>query len=209
MFLSLASMERLTNCITHTSGAEFADALKSATLKYHGIAGREFLRKLANDEGDLAELYECANERFYSLLGMALASGQEKRVAAKFALIALAGELATEYGITGWPSDIAFDAAVRAFRNWLTWRGQGNAERQQIVRALAEFLEKHGDSRFTRLDLESHTQSRNSHSEIGRVGITTLARRTKQSERTSLRQLVCVKHCAILIFAARLTCWPS
>jgi putative DNA primase/helicase len=116
------------------------------------------LRKLTSDEGDLAELYECAIERFYSLLGMALASGQEKRVAAKFALIALAGELATEYKITGWPSDIAFDAAVRAFRNWLTWRGQGNAERQQIVRALAEFLERHGDSRFTKLDSESHTK---------------------------------------------------
>jgi putative DNA primase/helicase len=141
-----------------TSGAEFADALKAATAKYHGVAGREFLRKLTSDEGDLAELYECAIERFYSLLGMAPMSGQEKRVAAKFALIALAGELATEYGVTGWPSDIAFDAAVRAFRAWQSWRGQGNAERQQIVRALVEFLERHGDSRFTELDSESDIQ---------------------------------------------------
>jgi putative DNA primase/helicase len=142
----------------HTSGAEFADALKAATLKFHGVAGREFLRKLASDEGDLAELYECAIERFYNLLGMALASGQEKRVAAKFALIAMAGELATEYEITKWPQNIAFDAAIRAFQTWQSWRGQGNAERQQIVRALAEFLERHGDSRFTELDSESDVQ---------------------------------------------------
>jgi putative DNA primase/helicase len=117
------------------------------------------LRKLTSDEGDLCELYECASERFYSLLGMTLASGQEKRVAAKFALIALASELATEYEITNWPPNLAFDAAIRAFRAWQSWRGQGNAERQQIVRALAEFLEKHGDSRFTELDLESHTKA--------------------------------------------------
>jgi putative DNA primase/helicase len=142
----------------HTSGSEFADALKSAATKYHGVAGREFLRKLANDEGDLAELYECAIEKFHSLLDVAPISGQEKRVAAKFALIALAGELATEYEITKWPQNIAFDAAIRAFRAWQSWRGQGNAERQQIVRALAEFLERHGDSRFTKLDSELGTE---------------------------------------------------
>ncbi len=32
-------------------------------------------------------------------------SGQVRRVAARFGLVAVAGELATEYGITGWPKE--------------------------------------------------------------------------------------------------------
>jgi putative DNA primase/helicase len=38
--------------------------------------------------------------------------GQDKRAAGRFALLALAGELATEYGMTGWPEGEAVKAAV-------------------------------------------------------------------------------------------------
>jgi len=42
-------------------------------------------------------------ESFKRLPGFAVGdSGQDTRAAARFALLAMAGELATEYGVTGW-----------------------------------------------------------------------------------------------------------
>jgi len=71
------------------------------------------------------------------------------RAAGRVALLALAGELATEYGITGWPEQAALDAAVIGFQAWRSMRGGGNDERRQILDKLAGFLERHGDSRFS------------------------------------------------------------
>jgi uncharacterized protein (DUF927 family) len=41
------------------------------------------------------------------------------RVAGFFALLAVAGELAIYYGITGWPVDTCFEVVRRAFERWL------------------------------------------------------------------------------------------
>ena len=69
--------------------------------------------------------------------------------AAARALLALAGEAATEYGITGWPEGAAIEAAAVGFKSWRSTRGKGNDERRQILERLAGFLERHGDSRFS------------------------------------------------------------
>ncbi|MTD33444.1 hypothetical protein [Paludibacterium denitrificans] len=49
------------------------------------------------------------------------------RVAARFALVAFAGELATRYGVTGWQAGEAFRAARRCFREWLAENNTGQA----------------------------------------------------------------------------------
>jgi putative DNA primase/helicase len=77
------------------------------------------------------------------------AEGQDKRAAARFALIALAGELATEYGLTGWPEGAAIEAAATGLELWRSLRGTGNDERRQIPEQVAAFIERHGDSRFS------------------------------------------------------------
>jgi hypothetical protein len=59
--------------------------------------------------------------------------GQEKRAAARFALIALAGELATEYGITGWPEGAAIEAAAAGFEAWRAERGHGTTNGGKYV----------------------------------------------------------------------------
>ena len=45
------------------------------------------------------------------------------RVCERFALIAAGGELATQYGVTGWPPGEAGQAATRCFQAWLEQRG--------------------------------------------------------------------------------------
>jgi len=129
------------------TGTALSDAIKRAATSHYGRAGRAFLERLAHDKRDFAGLLE----RFKGLpaFNPPETEGQDKRAAGRFALLALAGEVATEYGITGWPEGAALDAAVLGFAAWRTLRGRGNDERRQILERLAGFLERHGDSRFS------------------------------------------------------------
>ena len=77
-------------------------------------------------------------------------SGQ---AAVSTAVLALAGELATEFGISRWPPGEAIRAAKVSFDSWLNMRGQemGNSEEAQIIESVITFVERHGDSRFSAL----------------------------------------------------------
>ena len=131
------------------NGAALADSIKRASAKHYGYAGREFLHKLTLDPADHTARLEAIKSRpEFSPDG---AEGQHKRAAARFALIALAGELATFYGITGWPTGMATDAAIQGFRAWRSLRGKGNDERRQIAEMATAFIAKHGDSRFSNM----------------------------------------------------------
>ncbi|WP_293374786.1 DUF927 domain-containing protein [Nevskia sp.] len=127
------------------TGTAFSDAIKSAAALNYGHAGRAFLEKLTRDDSNFPALYE----RMKALPEFEAAEGQSKRVGARFALLALSGELATTYGITGWQEGTATAAAATAFRTWKQSRGEGSDERTQALRAVSEFIELHGDSRFS------------------------------------------------------------
>lgn len=132
------------------NGAIFSDTLKLAAATHHGHAGRAFLEKLTRDPRNFGERLEVIK----SLPGFSPkdGEGQEKRAAGRFALVALAGELATEYGLTGWPEGAAVEAAMTGFNLWQSLRGRGNDERRQIIEAVRCFIERNGDSRFSDAD---------------------------------------------------------
>ena len=135
------------------NGAAFADAIRRAAVAHHGYAGRAFLEKMTRDRSDFCEPLE-------RLKGLPIFSadggeGQDKRTVGRFALLALAGELATEYGITGWPEGVATEAAAEGFKAWRSTRGRGNDERRQILERVSGFIERHGDSRFSNADLNT------------------------------------------------------
>ena len=129
----------------HKSGRAISDATKHGAKRHYGTAIRAFLEKLTRDDRDFCELLELTK----SLPQFSTNGGvQEQRVAARFALVAMAGELASEYGITGWPEDAAIQAASTAFNAWLGFRGIGDDEPRKVRQAVREFLERHGGSRF-------------------------------------------------------------
>lgn len=132
------------------TGAAFSDAIRRAAVTHHGHAGRAFLEKLTRDKRDFCEYLE----RFKALPGLTAddGEGQIKRAAGRFALLALAGELATEFGITGWPEGAAIEAAAVGLQAWRSTRGRGNDERRQVLEQVAAFIERHGDSRFSDAD---------------------------------------------------------
>jgi putative DNA primase/helicase len=133
-----------------SAGAALSDAVKDGVIKHHGKAGCAFLERLTFDGrkwpdawADLRKVAEFAATDDDD--------GQVKRVAGRFALIALAGEVASEYGITGWPVGEATRAAAIMFQTWCTQRQQGNAELAQILEQVAGFVDRHGDSRFSEI----------------------------------------------------------
>ncbi len=76
-------------------------------------------------------------------------SAQEGIAARAFALIGMAGELAGEYGVTGWPERAAMDVALSCFKEWRKYRGKGDLESKKLVEALRQYVEVYGDSGFT------------------------------------------------------------
>ncbi|GAB4352065.1 MAG: DUF927 domain-containing protein [Methylohalobius crimeensis] len=129
------------------SGAALADSIKREATTSHGYAGRAYLEKLTRDDGDFCAALEKIKSR--PEFSDDIHEGQDKRASARFALIALAGELATNYGVTGWPQGQAIQAAAEGFRLWRSTRGRGNNERRQILERVSEFIDRHGDSRFS------------------------------------------------------------
>jgi putative DNA primase/helicase len=128
-------------------GRALADAVKKAASQHYGAAGQAFLEKLTRDTRDFGGLLEEAKSLpMFDADGM---SGQEMRAAGRFALIGIAGELATEYGLTDWPEGAAFEAAATALRLWRSYRSKGDAEPTKILEAVADFLDRHADSRFS------------------------------------------------------------
>ena len=128
-------------------GRAFADELKRVTAKYFGHAGPAFVERLIADDQDLPALYAETRD----LPDFQSTDGLEARAAGWFALMAMAGELATEYRITGWEGGEALAAAVEGFRLWREQRGEGQTESRRILEKVDRFLQTYGDSRFTSL----------------------------------------------------------
>lgn len=145
----------------YPNGPAFSDAIKRASRQQYGTAGRAFLEKLSRDTTDMVQALETIKTQL--MTGVEGSDGQPARAAARLAVLALAGELATTYGITGWAEGEATSAAEVGFAAWLAQRGEvsGNAEQDQVVQAVLGFVERHGDSRFSDAagPYDDHTQA--------------------------------------------------
>ena len=133
----------------HPDAASLAVAIKEASAKYHGAVGKEWLRYLVANRASLKDLVPEQIKRFVSGVIPAYAAGQVERVARRFALVAMAGELATHCKLTGWREGEAIHAARTCFAAWLeAFGGSGNREERAILAQVRAFFETHGASRF-------------------------------------------------------------
>lgn len=134
-------------------GAAFAQYLTKASEAQHGTAGRAFLEWAVANVGTLRDRVRTGIERLAGQWIPELASGQVQRVGRRFALAAVAGELATEASITGWPEGEATRAGRACFLAWLESRGGiGNAEDAQMLRQVRRWFEAHAEGRLTPWD---------------------------------------------------------
>jgi len=147
-----AGMGTLETLHHHTSGQAFADAMKASTRRCYGTAGQAFLEKLASPEEQQTIRAEVRAHIAKALAHMGIPDGAAEevgRVAARFALVAFSGELATRYGVTGWQAGEAFRAARRCFREWLAENNTGQAADDRALFAqVAAFMQAHSSTRF-------------------------------------------------------------
>lgn len=138
-------------------GKVLADHFKAAVKEDYGTPSRVYLERLAVERGNgVAGGIVEAISRFCREVVPANAHGQVHRAAARFALVAVAGELASAWGVTGWGEGVSWSAAKACFAGWLRARGtSGNREDMDILAKVRLFLEQDGDARFTRLTDES------------------------------------------------------
>ncbi len=135
-------------------GAKFADVLKDRSSNYHGAVGIEYLQQLVeNREAVTRRVGKLIND-FINANVAEDAHGQTFRVANRFGLVAAAGELATEFGLTGWPVGDATKAVEMCFKDWNNSRGGKSNVAYEKLNALSQirlFIEQNGESRFTEI----------------------------------------------------------
>ncbi|PPA31046.1 RNA helicase [Aeromonas jandaei] len=130
-------------------GRLFADTLKTNADRQHGTAFRALVEGLAIDLDTHRERLASEIKRLASELTPKGAGNQVGRAINRFALVAAAGELATQLGVTGWPEGEAIRAARVCLKAWLMERGHlGNKEDATTLEQVRRFITAHQHSRF-------------------------------------------------------------
>ncbi|MFI5364361.1 MAG: DUF927 domain-containing protein [Candidatus Binatia bacterium] len=153
------------------SAEAFARHLCDASARLYGVAVREYLARLTADLAGLSDALTEARRRWVSAHCPSEADGQVQRVAARFGLVAAAGELASTMNILPWGDCEASDAASRCFSAWLDGRGgTGPAETAAGLAQVRQFFEVHAESRFSRWDGRGEIDADSGRPTINRAG---------------------------------------
>lgn len=130
--------------------AKLSNEIKREAEANYGHAGPAFVSRIIREGFDkVAKDARKAMAAFAEQNVPADADGQVVRVAQRLALIAVAGELATLWGIVPWRTGEAVSAAKDALDTWINRRG--GAEAAEITESLSRvrsIIEAHGASRF-------------------------------------------------------------
>lgn len=127
--------------------AASADRMKEACANHFGTAGPAFIENLITDLESLPQALRSLDE-IAEKIGEAR-SVEEKRVRKRFALSAVAGEMAVTASILPWKKGAALEACHHTYGLWK----QDNAVVSEANRGIANirnFIFKHGSSRFER-----------------------------------------------------------
>lgn len=131
------------------SPSEFSIRLKNASKDYYGAVGLAWISMVVKHQRRLQSYIPKRIEEFLRLFSSDAQSGQVKRVARRFALVYIAGELATLFGLTGWEKGEALKRVAGCYLSWINNFGSlGNREERQILSQVKAFFEAHGSSRF-------------------------------------------------------------
>lgn len=143
-----------------TTASEFSKHLANASRKFYGAAIREFLPHVANNQEAVAKDIKQFRKDFTEPYRDA--AGEVSRVASRFALVAVAGMLASDCGVTNWRKLDVCNAVVDLFQEWLDARGTtGSIDVARGVRQVFAWIEQHGASRLQWLhDKEAKIQNR-------------------------------------------------
>lgn len=145
-----AGMGGLESLHSFDSAQALAEGITQRAAQHYGTAGRVWVEWLAERWATLPDELGALIERHKSDMVPESAAQQVFRVGNRFAVVAVAGELATQAGITGWQAGEAAAAVRACFGAWLGARGHmDNGEEAAMLRQVKAWLEKNGDALFT------------------------------------------------------------
>lgn len=123
-----------------SSGKTLAEHLEQHVAHYHGAPFRDWLHCLTADLPELTSQAKALLKEYTRRLTPENAGNQVGRAVTRFALVAMAGELATKAGITGWPEERPFvPLKVAWLHGWLTGA-------IQLIRKIKRHLNRYGTS---------------------------------------------------------------
>ncbi|HEN9559532.1 DUF927 domain-containing protein [Acinetobacter baumannii] len=130
-------------------GAKQSRLLVERSNQSYGVAGMAWLDYLTSDKKTAIDTAKQLLERYNLELIAKHTQGHIVRVANAFALIAVAGELATQAGITGWQTGTAFNAVKTVFNAWVKdFEYVGDYQNREYIAFVKAFLEANESSRF-------------------------------------------------------------
>ena len=131
------------------SGKALAEHFETTTATVYGTPFRAWLKALTADLNGMAAKAKAMMKEYTHLLMPKDAGNQVGRAINRFALVAMAGELATQLGITGWPEGEALRATQTCMRAWLADRGHSaNQEDLAALEQVRSFFTAGQFSRF-------------------------------------------------------------
>jgi uncharacterized protein (DUF927 family) len=148
----------------YDNGARLSDDLVSNCMKYYGTPLRAFLgafcgSSIEEKQRNIELIIEKA-QKFVQENCPEGASGQVRRVARKFGLIASAGEFAHEGGILPYRNGDARRAAEKWFKIWLDQRNCiGDQEIAKVLKCVRDHFALHSESRYVPIE-EANKDSR-------------------------------------------------
>lgn len=127
---------------------DFVARLDKAIRRAWGAAGAAFVEKLLElEEETLRDIletdvrrYEVALQRHLGVIPGDEKTSEIRRVLRSFALVATAGEWASDWGLTGWETGAAYAAAQTIAERWLHGRGRIPFEQTQTLKKVQEYL---------------------------------------------------------------------
>ncbi|SNR74127.1 Uncharcterized protein, DUF927 family [Methylobacillus rhizosphaerae] len=155
----------------HAGGAAFSKVMNELAVKHYGSPALAFISKLVGQYTEVQRAIKEEQELFNQDHLPDDAGGQAYRAALRFGLVSAAGELATQWGITGWQPGEASQAAAMCFKAWLAQRGgAGNQEQAAMLAQVRQFFELHGEARFTDWDRPASDTSQHAPKTVNRAG---------------------------------------
>lgn len=133
--------ENLHNFSTGKELSEYLSQACESSESSYGVPLRAFMKEVIANPGYVKQKIKQYKEMFESRFVPLAADTQVNRIASYFALVAAAGELATEFNIANWESGQSLESAGACFRAHLEQRGGvGNMEDFHVIGQVANFL---------------------------------------------------------------------
>lgn len=122
--------------------AAMSDGIKAACGASYGHAGPAFLEAFIARRAEAEAQAKALLAAFLSAVHQEGDTGQARRAAMRFGAAAVAGELATMFGVTSWPPGMAAEAAQRLYHRWGAAFGRDQLhEERAVIRQIAKVIE--------------------------------------------------------------------